>query len=95
MASFPVEETDQIMMTSDGGQLIRMAVDGIRVAGRSTQGVTLFRLDGDEKVVSVARVAEESDDEEGGEEGAADEATPDSGDDSGDNSADNQESGDN
>ncbi|MDX1580762.1 MAG: DNA gyrase C-terminal beta-propeller domain-containing protein, partial [Alphaproteobacteria bacterium] len=57
--SFPVEPTDQIMMTSNGGQLIRMAVDGIRIAGRSTQGVTLFRLDEDEAVVSVARVPEE------------------------------------
>jgi DNA gyrase subunit A len=63
VASFPVEDTDQVIMTSDGGQLIRMGVDGIRIAGRSTQGVTLFRLDGDEKVVSVARVVEEEDDE--------------------------------
>jgi DNA gyrase subunit A len=63
VASFPVEDTDQVIMTSDGGQLIRMGVDGIRIAGRSTQGVTLFRLDGGEKVVSVARVVEEEDDE--------------------------------
>ncbi len=62
VASFPVEDTDQVIMTSDGGQLIRMAVNGIRIAGRSTQGVTLFRLNGKETVVSVARVAE--DDEE-------------------------------
>ena len=38
VASFPVEETDQIMLVTDGGQLIRCPVDGIRIAGRSTQG---------------------------------------------------------
>jgi DNA gyrase subunit A len=47
-----------------------MAVDGIRIAGRSTQGVTLFRLDDGEAVVSVARVPEEeqADEDDGGEE---------------------------
>ena len=67
VASFPVDETDQVMMTSDGGQLIRMGVHDIRIAGRSTQGVTLFRLDRKETVVSVARVVEEEGDEAGEE----------------------------
>ena len=42
VASFPVEDSDQIMLVTDGGQLIRCPVDGIRIAGRSTQGVIVF-----------------------------------------------------
>ena len=42
VASFPVEESDQIMLVTDGGQLIRCPVDGIRIAGRATQGVIVF-----------------------------------------------------
>ena len=64
----PVEDTDQIMITSDGGQLIRMGVGDIRIASRSTQGVTLFDLGDKEKVVSVAHVAETEQDEDGDEE---------------------------
>ena len=67
VASFPVEDSDEIMLTSDGGQLIRLAVNGIRIAGRSTQGVTLFKVSEGETVVSVARVAE-VEDEDGAEE---------------------------
>ncbi|MEM6415822.1 MAG: DNA gyrase subunit A [Pseudomonadota bacterium] len=63
-ASFPVEESDQIMLVTDGGQLIRTPIDGIRVAGRNTQGVTIFRTRESEKVVSVERV-EEIGDEDG------------------------------
>ena len=43
IASFPAEESDQIMLVTDGGQLIRCPIDGIRIAGRSTQGVTVFK----------------------------------------------------
>ena len=68
VASFPIDESDQIMLVTDGGQLIRTPIDGIRVAGRNTQGVTIFRTRDDEKVVSVGRV--EDDDEEDGGEGA-------------------------
>ena len=67
IASFPIEDADDVMMTSDGGQLIRMPVNGIRIAGRSTQGVTLFKLADGETVVSVARLADaetDGDDEE-------------------------------
>ncbi|MEX0644938.1 MAG: DNA gyrase C-terminal beta-propeller domain-containing protein, partial [Parvularculaceae bacterium] len=56
VASFPVEDSDQIMLVTDGGQLIRTPVDGIRVAGRNTQGVTIFRMREEEKVVSVERI---------------------------------------
>src|SRR2546423_987393 len=59
VASFPVEETDQIMLVTDGGQLIRCPVDGIRLAGRSTQGVIVFTTAHDERVVSVGRLTEE------------------------------------
>jgi DNA gyrase subunit A len=59
VASFPVEENDQIMLVTDGGKLIRTAVDGIRIAGRSTQGVIVFHTADDEKVVSVERLSEE------------------------------------
>jgi DNA gyrase subunit A len=65
VASFPVEETDQIMLVTDGGQLIRCPVDGIRIAGRSTQGVIVFSTAEGEKVASVERLSEEG--EENGE----------------------------
>jgi DNA gyrase subunit A len=59
VASFPVEEADQIMLVTDGGQLIRCGVDGIRIAGRSTQGVIVFSTAEDERVVSVEHLSEE------------------------------------
>ncbi|AMN41929.1 DNA gyrase subunit A [Rhodoplanes sp. Z2-YC6860] len=65
VASFPVEEADQIMLVTDGGKLIRTPVDGIRIAGRSTQGVIVFNTADDEKVVSVERIGEEGE-ENGG-----------------------------
>ncbi len=61
IASFPVEEPDQIMLVTNGGQLIRTPVNGIRIAGRSTQGVIVFDTADDEKVVSVERIGEEGD----------------------------------
>jgi DNA gyrase subunit A len=67
VASFPVEESDQIMLVSDGGQLIRCPVHGIRVAGRGTQGVIVMDAREGERVVSVERVSEGEDEgEEGG-----------------------------
>ena len=60
VASFPVEESDQIMLVTDGGQLIRCPVDGIRIAGRSTQGVIVFSTAEGEHVASVERLTEES-----------------------------------
>ena len=59
VASFPLDEQDQIMLVTDGGQLIRCPVDGIRIAGRSTQGVIVFHTAEDEKVVSVERLSED------------------------------------
>jgi DNA gyrase subunit A len=60
VASFPVEESDQIMLVTDKGQLIRCPVEGIRIAGRSTQGVIVFDTADDEHVVSVEHIGEES-----------------------------------
>ncbi|AQT42850.1 DNA gyrase subunit A [Bartonella apihabitans] len=62
VAAFPVEESDQIMLVSDGGKLIRVPVAGIRIAGRSTKGVTIFDTAENEKVVSVERISESEDD---------------------------------
>ena len=61
VGSFPVEESDQIMLVTDAGKLIRTPVSGIRIAGRSTQGVIVFDTAEDEKVVSVERIREEED----------------------------------
>ncbi len=64
-SSFPIADNNQIMMVTDGGKLIRMPVADIRIAGRKTQGVILFRLGDDEKVVSVTWLdADAGDDEE-------------------------------
>ncbi len=64
IASFPVEDADEIMLVTDGGQLIRCPVDDVRVAGRSTQGVTIFNTAEDEHVVSVEHISEVDDDED-------------------------------
>jgi DNA gyrase subunit A len=70
IASFPVEDSDQIMLVTDKGQLIRCPVEGIRVAGRSTQGVIVFNTADDEHVVSVEHIGEagEGDEPEAGGE---------------------------
>ncbi|WP_375643203.1 MULTISPECIES: DNA gyrase subunit A [unclassified Bartonella] len=62
VAAFPVKAQDQIMLVSDGGQLIRVPVEGIRTAGRSTKGVTIFNTAKGERVVSVERISEPEDD---------------------------------
>jgi DNA gyrase subunit A len=59
IASFPVEDEDQLMLVTDGGQLIRTRVEGIRIAGRSTQGVIVFDTAEGERVVSVERISED------------------------------------
>jgi DNA gyrase subunit A len=63
VASFPVADTDQIMLVTDGGQLIRCPVNDVRIAGRNTQGVTIFKTDADERVVSVEHIPDEGDDD--------------------------------
>jgi DNA gyrase subunit A len=64
IAGFPVEDGDQIMLVSDGGQVIRVPVDGIRIASRATKGVTIFNTAEGEKVVSVERISENGGEEE-------------------------------
>jgi DNA gyrase subunit A len=58
VASFPVEHGDEIMLVTNGGQLIRCPVEGIRVAGRATQGVIVFDTADDELVMSVERLSD-------------------------------------
>jgi DNA gyrase subunit A len=71
VAAFPVVERDQIMLVTDGGQLIRCPVHDVRIAGRTTRGVTLFRVSEEERVVSVIRLGDVAGDEgSGGDEGA-------------------------
>ena len=64
VASFPVEDHDQIMLVTDKGQLIRCPVGGIRIVGRSTQGVTVFNTADDEHVVSVEHIGDTGEGEE-------------------------------
>ncbi len=59
IASFPVGDDDQLMLVTNGGQLIRTKVDGIRIASRATQGVIVFNTAEDERVVSVERLSDE------------------------------------
>jgi DNA gyrase subunit A len=78
IAAFPIEDGDQIMLVSNGGQLIRVPVQGIRIASRATKGVTIFATSDDERVVSVERISEPESEEDGAEtNGEAEGDTPD------------------
>ncbi len=71
VAGFPVEPTDQIMLVSDGGQLIRVPVGQVRIVSRASKGVRIFNTAEGEKVVSVEHISdigEESSEENGVEE---------------------------
>ncbi len=65
VAAFPVKDSDQIVLVTQGGQLIRCPVNDVRVAGRTTRGVRLFTVEADERVVSVTRIGEDEDNGEG------------------------------
>ncbi|WP_156510476.1 DNA gyrase subunit A [Labrenzia sp. OB1] len=69
VASFPVEDSDQIMLVTDGGQLIRCPVHGIRIAGRATQGVIVFKTAEGEKVVAVEGLSEVDEEDDLDEDG--------------------------
>jgi DNA gyrase subunit A len=73
-ASFPVEQFDQILLVTDQGQLIRTPVSQVRMVGRNTSGVIIFRTSADEHVVSVERLADTGEDEldQGGGESTSD-----------------------
>ncbi|WP_282567573.1 DNA gyrase subunit A [Devosia sp. 1566] len=70
VASFPVEESDQLMLVSDRGQLIRVPVDGIRFSSRASKGVRIFSTGAGEKVVSVERISEPEGDDPGEVDGS-------------------------
>ena len=63
VGAIQVDDTDQIMMITDAGTLVRTRVSEVSIVGRNTQGVTLIRTAEDEKVVGLQRVAETEDDE--------------------------------
>jgi len=75
VASFPVNEQDQIMLVTNGGQLIRTSVNDIGVFGRSTQGVTIFKTADAENVVSVQRIKDDGEEDADGTEDEASEET--------------------
>jgi len=64
MASFPAHDGEQLMLVTDQAKLIRTTVGDIRVAGRNTQGVTIFRVADGEHVVSAARIEENEEEAE-------------------------------
>jgi DNA gyrase subunit A len=59
VAAFPVLQSDQIMLVTDGGTLIRCPVDGVRIAGRATRGVRIVSVSEGERVVSAVRIGED------------------------------------
>ncbi|MBQ1513931.1 MAG: hypothetical protein IIZ50_06615 [Bifidobacterium sp.] len=71
VAAFPIGNDDQIMLVSDGGQVIRVPVHDIRFASRATKGVTIFNTAEGEKVVSVERISEPQGEDEPGDEDVA------------------------
>lgn len=68
VSSYQIEDTDHLMLITTKGRLIRCPVHDVRITGRNTQGVTIFKTNGDEKVISVAKIedAEKSGEEEDG-----------------------------
>ena len=73
VSSFVVMNEDQLMLVTDAGKIIRIRVDGgegdqIRVAGRKTQGVRLFEIDGNETVMSVGVIKDADDEDEEGQD---------------------------
>jgi DNA gyrase subunit A len=67
VATFPVRPGDHLMLVTDGGQLIRIEADDVRITGRQGMGVTLMRLSEGERVISCFPVADEGEDEEAGQ----------------------------
>jgi len=68
VAVFPVGHNDQIVLVTDGGMVIRCPVHDIRIARRRSQGVVIFKVGEGERVVSVARLPEEADENDAAEE---------------------------
>jgi len=93
VSSFPAHNGEQLMLVTDQAKLIRTTVGDIRVAGRNTQGVTIFRVADDEHVVSAARIEESDDEAEAdlGDTAEAPETDPQTGGDTGEDLADGSE----
>ncbi|HEY4545836.1 MAG TPA: DNA gyrase subunit A [Pedomonas sp.] len=72
VASFPVDPDDQVLLVTDQAQMIRIGIADVRIAGRATQGVTLFRVSNGEHVVSVAKIRDVAGDEGDNGDGEAD-----------------------
>jgi len=64
ISAFNVVDSDELMLVTDGGQVIRMPINDIRFAGRQTQGVTLFRIAEGEEVVSAAVISDDENNED-------------------------------
>jgi DNA gyrase subunit A len=63
VASMPANTNDEIMLITNNGKLIRCKLDSVRITGRSTSGVILFKTDKGERVVSASLIAEASEEE--------------------------------
>ena len=74
VGAFPITETEQLMMVTDQGKLIRTPVYDVRIASRNTKGVTLFKVADEESIVSVAKLQETEDETDEMEEAVAGEA---------------------
>jgi DNA gyrase subunit A len=61
VGTFNVLDNDEVMLVTNGGQIIRMPVRDVRFVGRQTQGVTLFRIEESEEVVSAAIIRDAGD----------------------------------
>jgi DNA gyrase subunit A len=76
IASFPVEDSDQIMLVTNCGKLIRCPIEGISIIGRSAQGVTIFRTEAGERVVSAEPVTDDGNGSANGANGIEDGEEP-------------------
>ena len=68
VAAFMVMDGDQIIMVSNGGQIIRCPINQISIVGRGARGVTVFKVAKEERLVSVSRLRDESGEDENGED---------------------------
>ncbi len=75
-ATFPVRPGDDVMLVTDAGRLIRVPADQVRITGRQTMGVTLFRVNAGEHVTSVFPVLDQGEDESPATEGPAGDTGP-------------------
>ena len=76
VGALTVHDADEIMLITVGGQMVRIAVNGIREAGRNTQGVKLINLDETDKLQAIAQVISEKDEEQAAGQPAPDKAEP-------------------